>query len=252
MTTRASILGLTAVLFFFAPTLALAQGGPPLITDDPGTPGNRNWEINIASIGQYSSSERYTQFPYFDLNYGLGERLQLKAEGGFGLSEDTGSTYHTGVGTLLVGVKWRFFDQDDVGVNISTYPQYNFHPFYSSTDPELVAPGNQVILPIELSKQFGKFWVNPEVGYESSTESPDLIFYGVVFAYEVVKDSEALFELHGNSFFGGQGTEFLFNVGTNWALGEKVSLLFSIGHTLETPFGEEAQLLSYLGVQLRL
>jgi len=26
---------------------ALAQGGPPYYTNDPGTPGPRNWEINI-------------------------------------------------------------------------------------------------------------------------------------------------------------------------------------------------------------
>ena len=25
-----------------------AQGGPPLLTDDPDTPGNRHWEINTA------------------------------------------------------------------------------------------------------------------------------------------------------------------------------------------------------------
>jgi hypothetical protein len=26
---------------------ALAQGGPPYYTNDPGTPGNLNWEINL-------------------------------------------------------------------------------------------------------------------------------------------------------------------------------------------------------------
>jgi len=26
---------------------AHSQGGPPFITDDPGTPGNRHWEINL-------------------------------------------------------------------------------------------------------------------------------------------------------------------------------------------------------------
>ena len=29
---------------------ARAQGGPPLITDDPGTPGQRNWEINVGAV----------------------------------------------------------------------------------------------------------------------------------------------------------------------------------------------------------
>lgn len=30
-----------------APRDASAQGGPPLITDDPDTPGPRHWELNI-------------------------------------------------------------------------------------------------------------------------------------------------------------------------------------------------------------
>lgn len=240
------------LLLALMPVSALAQGGPPLITDDPGTPGNGNWEINIASIEQFTSSQRYYQFPYFDVNYGLGDHVQLKAEGGFGINEDTGSTYHSGIGTLLVGVKWRFLDQETSGINMSTYPQYNFHPFFSSEDPELVAPGNQVLLPIELSKEFGRFAVNPEVGYQESTQSPDLLFYGLVLAYTVVKDSEALFEFHGSTGLDGSGTAMLINIGTNWAFSEKVSLLFSVGHTLETPQDQEAQLLAYLGVQLRL
>jgi hypothetical protein len=32
------------------PGVARAQGGPPYLTNDPGTPGNANWEINIASL----------------------------------------------------------------------------------------------------------------------------------------------------------------------------------------------------------
>jgi len=29
-----------------------AQGGPPVITDEPGTPGNRNGEINLGWIAE--------------------------------------------------------------------------------------------------------------------------------------------------------------------------------------------------------
>ncbi|MFZ1132916.1 MAG: hypothetical protein WAN38_19210 [Terriglobales bacterium] len=27
----------------------VAQGGPPYIGDDPGTPGDGNWEVNVAA-----------------------------------------------------------------------------------------------------------------------------------------------------------------------------------------------------------
>ena len=57
-----------------------AQGGPPLLTDDPGTPGNRNWEINIASTQFFSPRENEIETPLLDINYGLGDRIQLKYE----------------------------------------------------------------------------------------------------------------------------------------------------------------------------
>ena len=57
-----------------------AQGGPPLLTDDPGTPGNRNWEINIASTQFFSPGENEVETPLLDINYGLGDRIQLKYE----------------------------------------------------------------------------------------------------------------------------------------------------------------------------
>jgi hypothetical protein len=36
------------MLFAAVARVALGQGGPPMITDDPGTPGNGKWENNFA------------------------------------------------------------------------------------------------------------------------------------------------------------------------------------------------------------
>ena len=36
---------------------ALAQGGPPFLTDDPGTPGDGRWEINLAFTSEIRPSE---------------------------------------------------------------------------------------------------------------------------------------------------------------------------------------------------
>jgi hypothetical protein len=42
-----------------------------MITDDPETPGNRQWEINVAGTLERSSGENLWEFPALDLNYGL-------------------------------------------------------------------------------------------------------------------------------------------------------------------------------------
>ena len=52
-----------------------AQGGPPLLTDDPGTPGDGNWEINIGFTIEKLLQETLYEAPILDINYGLGERI---------------------------------------------------------------------------------------------------------------------------------------------------------------------------------
>ena len=55
----------------------MAQGGPPMITDDPGTPGNGKWEINLALAFEHRPGETSYDLPAIDLNYGVGEHVQL-------------------------------------------------------------------------------------------------------------------------------------------------------------------------------
>jgi hypothetical protein len=58
----------------FLPAPVLAQGGPPLITDDPDTHGPGHWEINIAALREKTHSERRVEVPRVDLNDGVGRR----------------------------------------------------------------------------------------------------------------------------------------------------------------------------------
>jgi hypothetical protein len=60
--------------------VAAAQAGPPFRTDDPETPGNRQWEINFGWLGDHNSDQGSYSIPNFDMNYGLGNSIQLKYE----------------------------------------------------------------------------------------------------------------------------------------------------------------------------
>ena len=44
---------------------------PPLVTDDPETPGAGGWEINITSSIDSSRDETSIEAPLFDINYGF-------------------------------------------------------------------------------------------------------------------------------------------------------------------------------------
>src|SRR5216684_2415898 len=72
------MLALACVLIISPNTFA--QGGPPLITDDPETPGNGHWEINIGYMIERGLNERIYQSPNIDINYGFTNHVQLKFE----------------------------------------------------------------------------------------------------------------------------------------------------------------------------
>jgi hypothetical protein len=234
-----------------------------MITDDPDTPGDKNWEINAADIATMARTQVLNFVPYLDINYGLGDRVQLKIEGGYGLERDLGYRVQSGPGAILTGVKWRFWDQEkDGGLSVSMYPQFSFHPSYASKDADIAPTGNFWMLPIEFSKRFGPFAINPEIGHMyftrpqmgdlDITQALDAWFYGVVGAYEPKKDFELLAELHGDAVVQGGSRDLLFNVGTRIPFDEKVLLIASIGHTIETLPRVPPQLLAYLGLQFRL
>jgi hypothetical protein len=260
---KTSSLWATTLAILLLPAAGRAQGGPPMITDDPDTPGNKNWEINAADIAVMARTQVLNFVPYLDINYGLGDRIQLKIEGGYGLERDLGSRVQSGPGPILLGVKWRFWDQEkDGGLSISMYPQFSFHPTYASKDPDIAPAGNFWMLPIEFSKRFGPFAVNPEIGYMYFTrpqmgdldfcQAADAWFYGVVGAYEPQKDLEFLAELHGDTLVQGGADDLLFNIGARFPFDEKVLLIASAGHTIKTLPGVPPQYLAYLGFQFRL
>jgi hypothetical protein len=96
-------------------TVAFAQGGPPFITDDPGTPGNRHWEINFGWIADHNPGQAYYQLPDIDMNYGWGDRIQLKYELPLAAATDQNNTTRAGLGESLLGIKWRPYEHHRAG-----------------------------------------------------------------------------------------------------------------------------------------
>jgi len=223
-----------------------------MVTDDPGTPGDRHWEINIAGLLAATNEQKLIQVPYADINYGIGERIQLKLETGWATLREKNSRSNSGAGTLLAGVKFRFMDEAKDGVSISTYPQVQFHPFFSSSDPAIADAGNQYILPFELSKAFGQWEINPEVGYLYGTNVSSAAFYGFVIAFENAKPLEPLAEIHINTRLDGTGSTTLLNLGLRYALSPQVNLMAACGHTVTQIQGTDSELDIYLGLQLEI
>jgi hypothetical protein len=223
-----------------------------MVTDDPGTPGDKHWEINIAELSYTAGGVSVVYAPYFDINYGWGDHVQLKVETGWVLERADAGGLKNGADTVLAGVKWRFLDEDESGVSMSTYPQFQFHHFFSSTDPQLTVPGNEYLLPLEWSKTIGNWEVNPELGYLYGTSFGGQMIYGTVLAYEGAKPWELLGEVHAESDFNGNGTSTLLNLGFRRTLNPHMNLIGAFGRTVTQNPEAPLSWLTYLGVQLEL
>ena len=227
---------------------ALGQGGPPMITDDPGTPGNGKWEINLAIAFEHRSGETSFDAPAIDLNYGVGERIQLTLQGGPALLKREGHGWIGGLGGTEAAVKWRFVDNEPTDFAISMFPRVIFNLSESAPQRGLSDDGTRFQLPFQVSKGFGRLALDFEWGALVSTVGPAEWLYGAVVAFEVTKATMVMAELHGTSRTNFDDDVLTVNFGIRQKINDRCNFLGSLGHELRSP--EARALIGYCGVQL--
>src|SRR5215831_8998627 len=211
-----------------APVVAWADAGPPMITDDPATPGDGHWEINVATTSDHQSGTTEYELPLLDINYGVGERIQLKFEVPYVILDGPRST-RKGAGDSLIGVKWRFVDGGDDGWQISTYPQLETaFRFGDDSDNGISESGVRYLLPIEVQHSLGPVGLNFEAGrWFRPAQQGDSWIAGIVVSGEVSKGFDLLAELHDEADLGFHHDELILNFGARYEVSDRYSLLFS-------------------------
>ena len=229
---------------------ARAQGGPPMVTDDPGTPGNGHWEINLGAIRSRTAVGRSIAAPDADINYGWGGTIQLKADIPWVIAKDTGRPSAAGLGDGEFGVKWRFVEEEQAGFSLSTYPQYTRNLLVSSNRRGITSAGHSFFMPLELSADVGGgFSIAAELGRDflSGADAHNEWVAGFVLAHECGEGVECLGEIHQTQSQGSQQT--LINFGLRWKLAESITLLAAAGREFGTHGEEQLHSLAYLGLQ---
>jgi hypothetical protein len=226
-----------------------AQGGPPYLTDDPGTPGPKRWEINLALTLDRRQAEYLLQAPDIDINYGVGNRIQLKYETAWSIAGVSGESKKSALGNSHFGIKWRFLARESAPLDVSTYPQFDFNPI-SSEEFGLLDRGSELLLPVEIARSFGHLDVDAEIGYKVAFGEPDSFIYGVIAAHSIGRVTAGA-EIHGVASDDPSDDELVFNVGVVVELTRHHNLLASMGRSLRGS-SAEPDLLAYLGVQLHL
>ena len=240
-----------AILFMLAPAGVRAQGGPPLITDDPDTPGPGYWEINLSGLFEKNRLERRFETPRLDVNYGVGRRIQLKYEMPWLEVRPPGQPTRSGAGNSVTGVKWRFLGAEGKRVAWSVYPQLEFNTDHGSVDKGLVEPGRQLLLPTEITLEVRHVEINGEVGRNLVEHGPDGWVYGISTEANVTRRLELLAELHGERRES-EPAELIVNVGGRQKLTHQLILMLALGRAVHGVPDERPRLLLYAGLQLNL
>jgi hypothetical protein len=250
---------------------AHAQGGPPFITDDPGTPGNHHWEINFGWIADHNPGNAYYETPDIDMNYGWGDRIQLKYELPMAVATDPNNTTRAGLGESLLGIKWRPYEYHRSGeaksdenmlFSLGTYPQASINNPTSAVRRGIVENGPQYYLPMEFTAKTG--WVNwnGEVGHWFGNKLiPSRWGRGLIAGHEFNDRLELYAEVYDLQDANRIGTvpkerELTADFGGRQSLtrSNKIRLLFMGGRAMQavTRQNSEPNWIAYLGVQFLL
>ena len=221
-----------------------------MITDDPGTPGNRKWENNLAISFSHVPNEWSIDAPAIDLNYGWGDHIQLTLQGGPALLKRSDHGLIGGVGGTEAALKWRFLDEDKSGVDVSMFPRIIFNVLHSSVRRGLAEAGTRFQVPFQAAKKLGPIDLDAEFGPLISSVGPGELFYGVVAGTEVTKATTIVAEVHATSRTNFTRDVVTLNFGWRHKLNEHAIWLASVGHDVHSGDDQPLALIGYCGVQL--
>jgi hypothetical protein len=221
-----------------------------MLTDDPGTPGNGHTELNLAVTIERRADEQLWELPVVDMNYGVGERIQLNFQTSFNVLQRDEQGAVAGPGSTSVAIKWRFFDQGRGGFLISTYPRIEWNTFPSSVHRGLVDDGTRGFLPVQIAHRVGPFDLDLEVGALVGTVGRPECVYGFVAGLPITAGTNIMAELHGSARTNFTWDQLTVNAGLRQKFSESTFLIASLGRDLRSPAGGRIPLIGYLGVQL--
>lgn len=222
------------------------SGGPPMITDDPGTPDKGAWEINFSFNTDLKTVEKEFEAPLLDINFGFNERTQLKLEFPYLFSSTVPNGYQGRFGNVTLGIKYRFFDEDKFGFALSIYPQISIA---TGTNEK-----NEYLFPLQIEKSFGKVVFGMDVRYAYIVDDDDFFQNGFLLGYDVSERlkmmGEFVYWANTHKFNNANG---VLNIGMKYQISNVFSFMTSMGTGL---FSQDSNsriiFISFVGLQINI
>jgi len=245
---KAFIKSVIVLLFvvFCVSEINAQSGGPPMITDDPGTPEVGGWEINLSFNSDFKTRKKEFEIPLIDANYGFNKRTQLKIEFPYLVSKVNMEKSNQHFGNVKFGVKYRFLDEEKYSFSFSCYPQVEI-----STD---TVGFQEFIFPIQFQKSFDRVVLGAELGYAYLQYDSDCLFSGVLVGYRFSPSLAIMAEC--NLFIDEKylkETEATINFGIVYEINEFFKFISSIGTGIISPDSDsKTKFISFVGMQFNI
>ena len=236
----------------FAGASGSAQGGPPYYTNDPGTPGHLNWEINLGYMPFLYSDQSVSHTPDVDINFGIGDRIQLTYENAWLRVHKPSSRTEYGLGQSNPGVKWRFYDAGESGLAVSVFPQLFLNNPNDAVRRGVTSASETFLLPFEFSRKFGPVDVDYEIGYQFVRKGPNGWLTGLVIGHEFTPKLEMDMEIYSQGTFHPSESQPSIDFGGRYKIHRPMILLFMAGRSLEPSGSNQSYFLGYFGIQFLL
>jgi hypothetical protein len=247
---RLAALCLLSISGALCPVMSRAQAGPPFLTNDPGTPGNLQWEINLAVVPTFMRDVSDYQLPQIDINFGVGDRMQLTYEIPYVIQSVSGQGSQGGWGNGFPGVKWRFLDQGEDGWQASIFPQVETAAGASAQRAGFASVGPRLLLPLEASHKIGPVDVDGEIGYFPPRHGQSERILGLVVGHDFTERLELDMEAYDDRPSGTQRRNTTLDVGGRYHFNDNLIALFMAGPGLNGAAYGQIEFMGYLGVQI--
>lgn len=149
---------LAALAALLMPTAAFA--GPPFLTDDPEPTDLGHWEIYAPLFEAEGVGGDFDGAFGAEFNYGAAKDVQVTVGVSAAYAHDAGD-WRWGAGDLEASVKYRFYHDEDAGLQIAAFPGITLPTASNGMGADRVT----ALLPVWAQQEFGKWSVFGGGGY---------------------------------------------------------------------------------------
>lgn len=232
----------------------MTAGSPPLQTEDTETPGAGNLEVNLVAQGESGGGEHRYALPLLDVNYGVGDALQFSYSIPYTFVRQVGTdasgseefTSAHGIGDSSLGVKYRFYDNNETGISWAIEPTVEFR---TPGAKRAVSEGSTaLVFPLVVTREYANASITGNAGVASSA-GQQRYFGSFALGMRINENVALLGEIAGNNLNASDEKRVLLDFGVRRKISGSQSISAALGRDIHAGGDQSKQVYFTLAYQ---